>query len=53
MNIMNFKSGSIFTVLVFLLCLSPGFIHAQPSDDVNSLRIVFLGGQQGELQPCG
>ena len=50
---MGCKISLFFTVLVFLFFLASGFIYAQPLGDDDLLRVVFLGGQQGELQPCG
>ncbi len=50
---MSSKIGWLFVMLVFLLCLAPGFVYAQPSGAQDLLRVFFLGGQEGELQPCG
>jgi len=47
------KVGQFFIVLVFIVSLVPGFTYAQPSGDKDLLRIIFLGGQEGEIQPCG
>jgi len=50
---MGSKIGQLFLVLVLVLSLVPGLVYAQPSSDKELLRVIFLGGQEGELQPCG
>ena len=50
---MKYKFAILFVASAFLLCLLPGIINAQPPVDEALLRMVFTGGQRGELQPCG